>query len=87
MNLLVFLKIFLSALLPIILFFLVSLIWICVRILKKDYVPNMQRYLMITFISIIFLLHPRLTADSFSLFQCLDVDKDMRVASIDTSIE
>ena len=63
------LKLVLLAQLPIILFTIVALIWIIVYVINKKYVKNMKRNLVISAISIIFLLHPKLTEKSINTFR------------------
>jgi len=82
-----FLKLALSGLLPIMIFLLVALIWLIVRWMKKSFVPNMERYLAISFISILFLLHPKLTEQSLGVFEWVDIDNGIRKASIDTDLD
>jgi hypothetical protein len=62
-------KLFLTVFLPIILALIVSLIWITVYLIHKSWCPDLKRYLIISYISIVFLLHPKLTEQSFSLFK------------------
>lgn len=83
----VFLKLALSGILPIILFTLVVIIWIIVRWIRKRFVPNMERYLVISFISILFLLHPKLAEQSLEVFKWVDIDDGIRKVSIDTNID
>jgi hypothetical protein len=74
-------------LLPLMLFVLVSLIWIGVRLINKKWVKSLQRNLAISFISILFLLHPKLTEQGFSLFRCVDIDDGISKMRLDTDIE
>ena len=79
-------KLFLIALSPIMLFLLVSLIWVAVYIVKRNYVPDLKRNLIISFISIMFLLHPGLAASSLSIFQCVSIDEGISKVVIDTKM-
>ena len=63
------LKLFLLALLPLILFAIVTFIWIIVYLMKNDWVKSMTRNLIISFITILFLLHPKLTEQSLNVFR------------------
>ena len=74
-------------LLPLILFAVIALIWIALYLLKHKYVKSLQRNLAISFISILFLLHPKLTEQSLGLLRCLDVSSDDSRVRIDTSIK
>jgi len=62
-------KLFLVFFLPLILFLLVSLIWVLVYFLKRKWVRDLQRNIAISFISIIFLLHPKMALEGFSIFR------------------
>ena len=63
------LKLFLLSLLPLILFGIVAIIWIFVKLIKSKWVPEIARNLSISFITIVFLLHPALAFNSLSIFQ------------------
>ena len=62
-------KLFMLAILPLILFGAVSLTWIILYFFRRKYVKSLQRNLAISFISIIFLMHPKLTEQSLALFR------------------
>jgi len=64
-----FMKLFLTMFLPFILFLMVSLIWVIMYWIKKEWIKDFQRYLVITFISILFLLHPKLAQESINIFR------------------
>ncbi|CAI2378783.1 unnamed protein product [Moneuplotes crassus] len=80
------LKLFLVLLLPLIIFCIVALIWIGVMLIKKDLVKDMKRNLTISFISILFILHPKLTESGINTFRCIGIDKNTYAARIDTDI-
>ncbi|CAI2367919.1 unnamed protein product [Moneuplotes crassus] len=80
-------KLFLLILLPLILFSLVALIWIAVHFVKRKYVKDLKRNLVISFISVLFLLHPKLTEQSLGLFRCIDVNVDDSRVRMDISIK
>ena len=82
-----FFKLFLMALLPIILFIIISMIWIIVKLICKKWIPDLKRNIAISFISIIFLLHPTLTENSLSIFQCVEVDDGVRKVRIYTEMD
>ena len=67
-------KVFLTALLPLILLILFWIIWMILRVIWKRLVPDLSRNIAISFISIIFLLHPRLVQNSIVMFQWVKVD-------------
>lgn len=83
----IYFKIFLSALLPIILTMVASVFWLVVHFTLKKWAPSLTRALIISFISIMFLLHPKLTEQSFSIFRCIDVDENVSRVRLDTRIE
>ena len=80
-----FFKLFLMLFLPLILFFFVSLLMITYAYFSKT--NNTKRYLAISFISIIFLLHPKLTQESLSIFRWVDIDKGVSKVRINTDME
>ena len=82
----VLLKFFLAAFLPLILFAIVAFIWLFIHFVVKRWSQNLSRALIISFISILFLLHPKLTELSLSIFRCVDIDEDESRARIDTTI-
>ena len=63
------LKLVLLAFLPLILFIIVAFIWGIVYAINKEYVRNITRNLFISAISILFLLHPKLTQQSINVFR------------------
>ena len=79
-------KLFLLNFLPIILFCIVALIWVIVHSVKKKWVKNMKRYLVISFISIIFLLHPILAQSGIGIFRCVKIDEGIMRSRVDTDI-
>jgi predicted outer membrane repeat protein len=80
-------KLFLTVFLPIILTLFASLIWVLVHFVYKKWAPLLGRCIIISFISTVFILHPKLTEQSFSLFRCIEVDDGQNRVRIDTSIE
>ena len=69
-------KVFLSALLPVILLIVFMLIWTALKFINRKLVPDLQRNIIISFISIVFLLHPRLIQNSFVMFEWVTVDRN-----------
>lgn len=82
-----FFKIFLMFWLPLILFFLTTVIWVIVRTLKPRWIPSLTRNLMISFISIVFLFHPNLAQESINLFKCAEIDDGVLKMRMDTDID
>ena len=62
-------KLFCLAFLPLFLFAVVLLIWAIIKLIRPKWVPEFVRNLVISFITIVFLLHPTLTYNSLSIFQ------------------
>ena len=79
-------KLFLLGLLPLIIFTIVTLIWVVVYVINRKYVKDLKRWLVISFISILFLLHPKVTEESISTFRWIKIDVNTYVARIDTDI-
>ncbi|CAI2366741.1 unnamed protein product [Moneuplotes crassus] len=80
-------KLFLMLLLPIAICLIVLLIWLFVMIINKNWVKDIKRNLTISFISIVFILHPKLTESSINAFRCVKIDDHMYSARIDTDID
>ena len=81
------LKLFLSFWLPLILFLLISLIWIGMAWKGEEWKKRLKRNLIISFISIIFLLHPKLAELGINIFRCVDIDVNSQKVRMDTEIE
>ncbi|CAI2378198.1 unnamed protein product [Moneuplotes crassus] len=82
----IFFKLFLIIWLPLAIFLCVALIWVIVYYTKRRWVLNITRNLIISFISILFLLHPKLAQESINLFRCVQIDEGVLKARIDTDI-
>ncbi|CAI2376021.1 unnamed protein product [Moneuplotes crassus] len=80
-------KLFLMLILPLILFFVVTIIWIIAKALKNSWIPDLKRYFGISFISIIFMLHPKLTEAGINAFRCIKIDEDIYAVRMDTDLE
>ncbi|CAI2365727.1 unnamed protein product [Moneuplotes crassus] len=80
-------KLFLLMFLPLILFILLGAIWVILYYTKREWVKDFTRNIVITFITIVFLLHPKLTERSISMLRCIEIDEGYRVAEIDTNLE
>ena len=81
-------KLFLLSFLPVMLFLLVALIWMIIYLINSNLVHSMKRYLIISFISIVFILHPKITEESINSFRWFKIDEGgERVSRIDTDIE
>ncbi|CAI2363468.1 unnamed protein product [Moneuplotes crassus] len=80
-------KLFLMIFLPVALFIFATTMWILVKLIKPKWVKNIQRNLVISFITIVFLLHPKLAEKSISMFKCVEIDEGFKVSKIDTNIE
>ncbi|CAI2361915.1 unnamed protein product [Moneuplotes crassus] len=80
-------KLFLMSILPIILFVITALMWVIIRLIKPAWCTNMKRTLVISFLTIGFILYTKLTERSISLFKCIEIDEGYKVAKVDTNIE
>ena len=67
-------KIFLAALLPLILLIIFFAIWVILQKLWPRFVLDLKRNITISFISIVFLLHPRLVQNSIGIFEWVTID-------------
>ncbi|CAI2379095.1 unnamed protein product [Moneuplotes crassus] len=80
------LKLFLMLLLPLTIFLVVTFIWIVILILNRRWVTDLKRNLVISFISILFILHPKLTESSINAFRCISFEEESYAARIDTDL-
>lgn len=80
-------KLFLMMFMPIFLFLIMAVMWTVVKKVKPEWVKDLQRNFVISFISVVFLLHPKLTERSISIFKCVEIDNGYSVAKIDTNLE
>ncbi|CAI2370626.1 unnamed protein product [Moneuplotes crassus] len=80
-------KLFLTIFLPVVLFAFIAALWVVMRLFSKKLVPNLTRNLVISFISIVFLLHPRLTQTSINTWRCVNIDTGVDLARFDMNIE
>jgi hypothetical protein len=64
-----FFKLFLTDLLPLILICIVSSIWVVVYFIKRKWVRSLKKYIVVSFVSILFFLHPKLTESSLGIFR------------------
>ena len=67
-------KAFLSGFLPIILLFVFVIIWLWLKLVNWRLVPNFQRNITISFISVVFIFYPRLVQSIFSMFECVTIN-------------
>ena len=71
-------KSFLLAFLPLMLMMLVFIILVIMRLttylISREAKYEFVRYMVVSTICIIFLLHPSLTLESLRLFQCIEID-------------
>ena len=82
-----FFKLFLTGMLPFILIVIISAIWIWVRLIKQSFVRSLTRSIVISFISIVFFLHPKLASSSVSIFEWVQIDEGIYKVRIDTNME
>ena len=69
-------KVFLVMLLPIILMVIFSIIWGTLYISNKRLFGNIKKYITVSAICIVFLLHPTITKSTLDLFDCVDAGQE-----------
>ena len=73
-------KAFLTIFLPIVLIVIFVLIWVILYLINSKVFRNLKRNIIISVICTLFLLHPNVTKQALSLFECISVgDNDMRM--------
>ena len=80
-------KIFLIALLPLALILLYSVMWTILHLTLNKYFKDLTRYIIVSIIVILFLLHPTLTRSGLSIFQCVKVDDDEFRVRVDINMK
>ena len=85
-NVVVF-KIFLIALLPLALILLYSVMWTILHLVFCKFFKDIKRYIVVSTIVILFLLHPALTRSGLSIFQCVRVDDDDFRVKVDINMK
>lgn len=78
---------FLTGLLPIFLILAIALIFSILYLTGIKWFRDLRRNIAISVICILYLLHPTLTKASMALFQCTQVDSDMKRVSVEMTIE
>ena len=66
-------KVFLVMLLPIILIIIFSTIWGVLYIMNKKLFGNIKKYIVVSIICTVFLLHPTITKSTLDLFDCIEI--------------
>ncbi|CAI2370008.1 unnamed protein product [Moneuplotes crassus] len=80
-------KLFLLIFLPLLVFALVAIVWLIVYCIRRSWIPNILSCLIISFISVVFLMHPKLAQSGIDIFRCIQVDEGLFKVRIDSDIE
>ena len=73
-------KVFLTIFLPIALILIFVFIWVLLYLISSKKFGDLRRNVIISIICTMFLLHPNITKQALSLFECIDVgNNDLRV--------
>ena len=71
---------FLTIFLPLGLIMILSIFWILLYLISSNYFSDLKRNIIISIVCTMFLLHPNVTKQALSLFECINVgDNDMRM--------
>ena len=81
------LKMFMLLFLPLVLFLIMVVMWTSLYLLKKEWVKDLKRNIAISFITIIFLLHPKLAERSIGIFKWIELEEGFSVVKFDTNLE
>ena len=65
-------KVFLSTFLPIVLILIFVFIWTILYYIKPSRFEDWKRYVVISIVCTLFLLHPNIAKQSLGLFECVD---------------
>ena len=66
-------KVFLTIFLPIVLILIFMLIWTILYLVSSSRFGDWKRYVVISIICTLFLLHPNITKQALGLFECVDI--------------
>ena len=80
-------KNFMIALLPLMLLIGTIWIWALLHFILKKYLDDYKRNVVVSMITILFLLHPTLTEVALGMFQCIQIDEDDYKVRIDLNID
>ena len=80
------LKVFMTAILPIILFLLAFIVWLILYWSFPKRFPDIKRNVVVSIITILFLLHPTLTKSALGMFQWIQIDDNISKMRIDMNI-
>lgn len=80
-------KLFLTALLPLLMIAAVIVIYALLFLTGHRWFKEYRRNTVITIICIMFLLHPTLTKQALTVFQCTEADDGVSRVTIDMTIE
>lgn len=81
------LKIFMVAILPIILLAGCAVFWITLRLIFKKRMADYKRNIVVSMITIMFLLHPTLTETALGMFQWIEIDENTSKVRIDLNMD
>ena len=82
-----FFKIFLTAMLPLILLIITLITYELIWFLPFAWAKEIKRNIVVTTIVILFILHPNLTKNSLSMLDCVRISKDHTRLAIDLEIK
>jgi len=80
-------KLFLTAILPLVLIAGVAFVLLILHLINSKWFGEYKRNLVVATVCIMFLLHPTLAMSSLSLFQCTQIDSNMKRVTIDMTLE
>jgi hypothetical protein len=82
-----FFKAFMTAILPILLFLGITSVFVILHLIFPKWFTDFKRNVVVSTITILFLLHPTLTTTAFGMFQCVQVDEGISFVKIDLNME
>ena len=80
-------KMFLVAILPIVLILLYCFLWTLAYYMIPKYCSDIKRNIVVSTIVILYLLHPALVKTGLGIFQCVEVSDNDNRARADLSIK
>ena len=80
-------KLFLGALLPILLSLVFTIIWIIIYTVHRKWITDLKRWISISLITVLYFLHPKLAQSSISIFQWVKIDSNVLRVKDDINME
>jgi hypothetical protein len=76
-----------TAILPLLLFLSITSVFVMLHLVFPKWFTDFKRNVVVSTITILFLLHPTITTTAFGMFQCVQVDEGISFVKIDLNMK